>query len=1231
MSRSCEDDHSSHNSDNSQHRPYKSLDLMFRRLVLLARHKVEAELEKAQASRFSFSDVHSLETLKPVSARFDPKLVTDKAYFEFELAHASQTEWPPMMVEAYLCKDESVVLCKLQDPGRSMLFPAFRHKHLQLESVYATGKAFKMTLATNTGTRIVLGCSEIEQFEFWKGQFEMLFPKKQALVVQTQTPDLTTMDTETVEKSLSFTSTQDDILKDSHLGLNILSPARSEPSIEQLNDTDPAETSLELPPSMRFSSGSSKYSTESPQLDNLESSALSFADEPEFRDYMALGGLGLNDHHAAFVANAERDDFKPDSKRASARARASIVLEKQVDDTSSRYSDSDKAEYDEVEYDSEFSDNDFEMQNGQGVTFEDVHVQPGATATATTVAAKRRTLYIDSAEMSACESEIEEEEQTQELEESVLSPVQEIPAVLETGENHSIESDLEDQDGESVVSVPEESAIMHPALVDQEPARCALPHKSSSSSIRALFRKKSSANVQELAQPTTETTHRPKLKPSSLARKSSTERLRAFFSSGRKKSSDALRQANTPSLSSPNLATPAQFEADGGDEGDGGPRTLGVRQARSDMDIRPNTRSTPETPAPAPSKTLKHKPSSSQRLASAFRSLGAKFKKSNPSSGSNHAGRTAEPEDEPERALDMAPEELACTAAHHDDRDLFSRTANAPGAGAGEYRSISHATGPPAPASDPQHQQRARMARAQKVLSKISEEVFFDGAGTDQLGAADRDAVPVPQAITQSPLPPTNEHHHNMHHVTVVGEEEIEFGAPLDDDDCSSPPPHHSNSQSNHRPLERETSAETISNMITNSRSFASSIGTAVDADAPTNDTVKLAPAKQRPPVSRTSSESTLAENRDHHHLLPFRKVGVLRTQAMVSKWQGMAWTKVCGFALNVEVFVTTTGGLLRCMVPSRSGHPRLNSITEVDENEDDDTSVPMETAALLELTLLNGKTQLSRRTVLDVHVRQPGDTTYLFRLKSSQGADEFFNTLEASTQDLARQVLLYNGDDTTPWGYGSEKTSVPSMSSSNSSTNSGSAGPWNARPSMTSYNSNERIRTQCSSQGMKTFLPPLLSTRNGSSGSLGSNNSSSNNSPVSSTRPSLFSAGFENKSSPDIMVGAGSYTDPELLLLNNLRCHLFKHGSGGQWLDVGLARIRVYSVPQQGDWRRVMLLKSATSEIIFDARLPRTCFNPAGNIGLSVSTPHGLADDPLFMLRFRGNKEAAYVSDLLT
>lgn len=1097
--------------------PFKFVDFTFGRLVAQARQKVESEMEKADSNRFLFNKVSSLETLQPVSAIFDYRLTIRKDYFEFELDHASGTEWPPMMVEAYLLGPDkaleprsthtvdSLVICTLEDPGRAMLFPAFRHRHLQLEAYSESMSPGDtsvvnrfLTLATNTGSRFTLRCPDEAQISLWKHQLEKLFPKKEPLRLSDESIEGHVKSHST--SSYSFSSRHEDILSDPFQGLNIINPMES----------------LTLDPStIAYPSRPSSYSI-SPQLATLESST-SLADAPELKAFLTSDTECHDD--VEIVSPSEASSVHSD--------------EENLEDTPNWGTQ--RIEIDEsyeVEYDSDLSD------------------------------------CYDSALEEHTDSGLEEKFEISS------------PPIQVTGYALSQTSSLPHSLPPCPPPCP---AVPSPSTrLQSKPSSLILPIDEEEEKLKQIRRQKREER-EEASKPVAPV----------LQRKKSNSSFTSFFLL-HKRSNDAL---------SVNLENKSQSTND--------TPHVEIQEPALPGNIV-NSTETDSKPVP----TLKRKKSTSERLVSAFKSISAKLKVKPPTpidfpeSIKSEDEVIEEPEPELKSIIKSPNNKRQSMQVQFVPSPLGCRGDSSAPWTSGEFQQVL------APVD------RSNKFRADRALSKISEEIFLDVSGddSDEMDESDEEEEYVGDVSTDSVAT------HISTAVTAV---------------MASPLLVLTGSESKEMP--HSTSS--------------SSVGTAVDTNS-NNETVKLGHARKLSNTAslrvlhgsdsygsidsldrfkrvsrKSSSEFTLSESRQSimspsssiNSGLDFskknlRRVSILQTVAVVSKWQSMNWVRISESFFSVTVFVTATGGLISCTLPPASSNS-LNVINEDEASQDVSPSI-------LEIVLPSSSSvstsPVSRRTALDVHVRQASDT-YLFRLRSSHTADEFVNNLDASCQELTRQVLLCNpGDSSTSSNSSSINEQISGSGSMTSSNSSGSLERSKSPLPLLNRSSSGSLKMSNTPITMTTFLPPLLSTRNSSSSTVGGG------SPVNGSKTSLNSVDTINGCANSNIISA-VYREPELLLLNNLRCQLFKRSTGDKWLDMGLARLRVYSVPMQSEWRRIMLLSPTSSQVILDTRLPCTCFMPAGTVGLSISIPMGQQCEPTYMLRLRNNKEVAHVSELLT
>jgi hypothetical protein len=240
-------------------------------------------------TQFLFNKVCSFETLDPVSANFDSTCIVYRDYFEFELNyHATGADWQPFMVEAFLVSSstpdqenaardiDSLVICTLEEPGRAMLFPAFRFGCLRLSSMSrgmrssVSAASTHLTLKDYENNQFTLKCPNDSQFLLWKTQLLKLFPESLEPTVNLSN-SISNLHKHTVSTSTScysFKSTHEEILTQPFHGLNIIS------------DMTNVRSSFDLP---RWPLSSDICS---PKLDNLPFTP-SLIDAPELKAFMS--------------------------------------------------------------------------------------------------------------------------------------------------------------------------------------------------------------------------------------------------------------------------------------------------------------------------------------------------------------------------------------------------------------------------------------------------------------------------------------------------------------------------------------------------------------------------------------------------------------------------------------------------------------------------------------------------------------------------------------------------------------------------------------------------------------------------------------------------------------------------------------------------------------------------------------------------------------------------------
>lgn len=232
-------------------------DWIFRGLVHSARCKVESEIEFLEKNRFTFDKVLSFESLQPVSAVFDSQLIVYRDEFKLFLNHYSGDQWA-CNVEAFILKSkdqnygqsslDSLVLCYVENPGRSLMFPPFRKGHLVITDfdIEYTRQTIKSIASISeltekspfikfedfNGSKITLGSASAAQIRLWKNYFDKLFSS-------VDEPFVLGPQVDSQNSSYNFGSCQEDILSNPFQGLNILSPKPRRAQLDSFKRIEP--------------------------------------------------------------------------------------------------------------------------------------------------------------------------------------------------------------------------------------------------------------------------------------------------------------------------------------------------------------------------------------------------------------------------------------------------------------------------------------------------------------------------------------------------------------------------------------------------------------------------------------------------------------------------------------------------------------------------------------------------------------------------------------------------------------------------------------------------------------------------------------------------------------------------------------------------------------------------------------------------------------------------------
>lgn len=965
-----------------------------------------------------FNKVQSLETLEPVSAFFDYKLITRRGYFEFELTHVSQVQWPPMMVEVYLltseqdkAKIDSLVVCTLNDPGRELLFPSFRYGQLTLESSSLEIMEENMsvnrllTLSNNKGSKFSLKCPDKIQIQYWKGQLENLFPKRMAdidsLYSSFRSETASSSMQHKTSSSYSFSTRNSEILSDTSFeGLNILKPLES-PLPRALSEYPSLSVDI---PSLRKTINRrpvSKRFTKTPRL-SLNDLSMAFGDAPELKAFMdAL--KGEDQHVEVFDPSStasetitahtidESDHDSPVFTEVTTLLPKSSGMSTSEEDFSDSHSDIDSESY----Y-SDDDNSDSVLEISSQFEFCDVNS-----------ARNRTSIPMDSA----------------------LSALQSNPGI-------SLETLYQ-------AEVVQSSTISLPTLPISLPPCPPVPRSSDNqSSIQIVNDKQLEVDDMDRDFQSQDSAKKSNtyaesfcisLAASNLSPKHSQDRI---ATSKRKDPSPTHRYGlsiyaghDNLEIASSDLITPSQSSS-----------STHFNALSKVLDPSENVGTTEEEQTytrPA----LKRK-SSAKKLVGVFKTLASKLKTKSSSSGDNLT--TLDDTRSKPNSLDAVPYELRDPIQVQSTTMSGTEFCERP-----NVLSMQDQQDVPAPQVDSLFidscssiassallkeansvpMRRGKASRAEKALSKISEEFFLEdpksfdiGEEEPGLGIASADAMLDYAEGQGADLCNIDSTEEGLSNKTVL---QTSISTKVTAVGQGSPPQKISSLTTIALP-ELETELNLEEDMLFKSRSFVSSIGTAVDIES-NNATIKHGHARKLSngislrslfgsdssfTMSRKSSiESSLTDVSSIPALEPepikapalSSKLTVLKTQAMVSKWDSMSWVRISESLVDVLICVSSNGGSISCTLPLPPSRHSLNVIAEEDEDSEEEI-VPMP-SPVLTLSLNSRNSHLMRRTAFDVHLRTGGDTTYLFRLLSSRSADEFMSTVSMGSMPTSSVV----------------------------------------------------------------------------------------------------------------------------------------------------------------------------------------------------------------------------------
>lgn len=302
----------------------QTADWIFRGLVHSARCKVESEITLVEKNRFTFDKVMSFDFLQPVSATFDKNLIAHRDEFKFFLEHANG-EQLSCNAEAFMLKSikhmnspqptfDSLVLCFIENAGRSLMFPPFRKGHLVVTDYnidYSRQTLRNITSMTElrdptsfiklkgfNGSTITLRSSSVAQIRLWKTYIDELFSATGG-PFSDLTENISSDSLASENSSYHFGSLREDILSNSQKGLNIISPKPTHARMDSYAAIASFENNIDFMKNSLIDSPKLKQFSISPKSD----------DEPQDISERPIGN-----HNRSSSIDTDHDDYPSDSQ-----------------------------------------------------------------------------------------------------------------------------------------------------------------------------------------------------------------------------------------------------------------------------------------------------------------------------------------------------------------------------------------------------------------------------------------------------------------------------------------------------------------------------------------------------------------------------------------------------------------------------------------------------------------------------------------------------------------------------------------------------------------------------------------------------------------------------------------------------------------------------------------------------------------------------------------------------
>lgn len=1333
----------------------QTADWIFKGLIHAARCKIDEQIKAADINYFIFNKVLSFETLTPVSSIFEPNLIAYRKEFIFTLNHSSGVQWSPCKVEALLLKTssqcetvDSLVLCFIENPGRSLMFPPFRRGHLTLinhnfvdasdseQYLQDAPQTQYMSLEDCNGSYFTLKTSYITEIPTWKECISSLFTGEITTSISSSIRSSSSMDkieeqlnqeyqefepisrqttSESNKSSYHFGSKQEDILARPFRGLNIISPSSTSHSIDSMVKNDDYGI-LEIYSPQSYTN--STVSQASPQLNFMKTPSL--VDAPELKAYM-IDHPSLEDSFQSALMASESDLSQSDAQTDTTPRllQPSFEMEHAEDDLEEDEEDENDHFYDVQDSDTSFTSDDDTTDHELYSLDSQARSSSRSLSTLEQFEVVNCTSFGNRMRNPTNESESTIDISNTTPKEDVNAPVVNGSPTINNTTTHPISvpphfpppppptahasnnqmsqaNFLSSTDSPSYESTPtpmlEEASTMaaidlvendHTTLVFKKPWRVSTISNSRVTPVLSVIGPESEISRHASFKPS----KNPIIIPS-LHRSASENRLTEsasdfdFAKASAELAEDEEEYFNAreqPEESEPpepvsevkedkqhSLIQASASEKESNPLPiDNAPKVtkrssmpiLGGKSSMSSIqststktkpDVASNAKteqSTTHSQVNPSGATLKRKKSSSKLLFGAFSKIFGKSKKN--VEVTKKASPPTQPLPKPPvddklstKTIDTVKTQLKEGATPNSIVDaLTSKPAN----------NKLETTNKFIPLQFRQFDTEGMMAltdRNMRCLSKISEEEFFGEANDEDFPKTineefnetdDSDSCVAFGAV----IPPEKSRADQGVTAQPMDQSGLSNASSARDSNCQKEEEY--NSLPNSRSISTIGSAcskdENDSLFNAHSRSYSSThtISTSMSSTNSAEPIYKKQPASAT--SSRSLSDSTLFDATSQGLA---DRIDVFKTQAIVLKWEQNHWAKITDDYMVVTVAVcnntsnASQGGLIECVSKNNGSNVMTSLMVQLTE------SSSVRRGSKLDVEIRDCQcTLLSCPSLSRIQSTIETEVPLLFRLINSNDVEEFSQSVDACRHNLTSQVLLSSNLDKTPMlgthlnyaNFSSSKSTVTRRSSTTVLSGSSSEGSSNSRSS-----SMETISHKYRS--MPTLLPPKLSSKSETK-SMTEKKDQSGYRPQYLSNPSL---NYRHDQSHAVI-----HTEPPehpLLLINDIRCRLFQQAQSeaestvrdqneypsedSTWADLGLARLRIYTVPNNHSLKHLMILNPIKNEIIYEDRLPRDAFKPVGKIAIMVSSSSVSLERLEFIIRMNSTKNASQVLDIL-